>query len=181
MDLVQLSRRRAVVRKLASVEAQDAAGCDESGGPACVHSDLLITRAALVDATGTPGSTALAIRTLPNPENKRTRAYEAGTTPYFSVEAMQWIVERGIQHLLVDTPSVDRLDDGGRLTAHRIFWGLEADGRSVSDAARATATITELIYVPDTIGDGQYLLDLQIAPLVSDAAPSRPLLHPLAS
>jgi hypothetical protein len=40
-------------------------------------------------------------------------------------------------------------------------------------------TITEMIYVRDEVADGLYLLNLQIAPFVSDAAPSRPLLYPL--
>ena len=164
---------------LVSVEPQTASDSAENGGPACAGSDRLVTREALTAAAGTLDSTALAIRTLPNPADKRTRAYEAGTTPYFSVEAMQWIVGQGIEHLLVDTPSVDRLEDGGRLTAHRVFWGLTPQGRSAGEAARAAATITELIYVPDALRDGHYLLDLQVAPFVSDAAPSRPLLHAL--
>jgi hypothetical protein len=33
-----------------------------------------------------------------------------------------------------------------------------------------------MIYVPDEISDGEYLLNLQIAPFVSDASPSRPVL-----
>ncbi len=164
---------------LVSVEAQAASDSDEHGGLASAGGDLLITREALTAAVTTLDTAALAIRTLPNPESKRTRAYEAGTTPYFTVEAMQWIVGQGIEHLLVDTPSVDRLDDGGRLTAHRVFWGLTHGHRSVNDASRPAATITELIYVPDAVRDGKYLLGLQVAPFVSDAAPSRPLLHAL--
>jgi arylformamidase len=37
--------------------------------------------------------------------------------------------------------------------------------------------VTELIYVPDEIPDGYYLLDLQMPPFMTDAAPSRPLLY----
>ena len=33
-----------------------------------------------------------------------------------------------------------------------------------------------MIYVPNEIEDGEYLLNLQIAPFESDCAPSRPLL-----
>jgi hypothetical protein len=39
-----------------------------------------------------------------------------------------------------------------------------------------TSTITELIYVPNAVEDGRYLLNLQIAPFAADASPSRPLL-----
>ena len=39
--------------------------------------------------------------------------------------------------------------------------------------------MTELIYVPEEIPDGRYLLNLQIADFTSDAAPSRPVLFRL--
>jgi hypothetical protein len=40
-------------------------------------------------------------------------------------------------------------------------------------------TITEMIYVPNEVEDGQYVLDLQIPNFVADAAPSRPVLYKL--
>lgn len=107
---------------------------------------------------------ALIVRTLPNPDNKRTQQYE--TAPYFSGDAMHHICSLGVKHLLVDMPSIDKMDDD-KLTNHRIFW---------QDKSR---TVTELIYAPDSIKDGQYLLNLQLAPLASDAAPSRPLIYEL--
>jgi hypothetical protein len=36
-----------------------------------------------------------------------------------------------------------------------------------------------MVYVPDHAPDGFYLLDLQFAPFVADATPSRPLLFPV--
>ena len=36
-----------------------------------------------------------------------------------------------------------------------------------------------MIYVPDCISDGSYLLNLQIPAFLSDAAPSRPILYAL--
>ena len=42
--------------------------------------------------------------------------------PFFSIEAMNYIVGLGVEHLLVDTPSVDRLLDDGHLL-HIIFFG----------------------------------------------------------
>jgi len=145
--------------------------------------DRLITQDALHKAltdADLSAVDALIIRTLPNDKEKTRREWPIDQTPYFSVEAMRWIVERNVRHLLVDTPSVDRLDDA-HLDAHRIFWGLASGSRSVHDATRAHATITEMIYVPDRIDDGLHLLALQIAPFVSDAAPSRPLLYRIAA
>lgn len=42
-----------------------------------------------------------------------------------------------------------------------------------------TRTITELCYIPDAAPDGLYLLQLGVAPIEMDAAPSRPVLFPL--
>jgi len=38
------------------------------------------------------------------------------------------------------------------------------------------ATITEMVFVDDSIADGLYLLNLQVASLRNDAAPSRPVI-----
>ena len=78
--------------------------------------------------------------------------------------------------LLTDTPSLDRIHDDGKLAAHRVFWGLRGSSHSLDDALRPSGTITELIYVPDEIVDGLYLLNLQLPAFVTDAAPSRPVL-----
>lgn len=167
--------------RVVSVDLRTVRETDEHGGPFSDKTDLLITRAALSEALGEPDTPALAIRTLPNTTAKRTRVYKTADTPYFSVEAMSWIVDAGVEHLLVDTPSVDRLIDDGRMTTHRIFWGMKPGSRSVDDAARPRATITELIFVPEHVSDGLYLLDLQVAPFISDAAPSRALLYAVRS
>src|SRR6185369_11197614 len=99
--------------------------------------------------------------------------------PYFTAEAMEYIVGRGFKHLLVDLPSIDRLFDEGKLANHRIFWNVERGSFEVNAGTRRNSTITELIYVPDVVEDGEYLLNLQIAPFESDASPSRPLLFRL--
>ncbi|MGD9842660.1 MAG: cyclase family protein [Steroidobacteraceae bacterium] len=123
---------------------------------------------------------AVIVRTLPNTSGKLTRNYDVGSSPaYFEPEALAWLAEQGIDHLLVDVPSVDRMDDGGHLLAHRAFWGLPTGDTVAAHATRPHATITELIYVPEQIVDGAYLLSLQVAPFVADAAPSRPLLYRL--
>ncbi len=151
--------------------------------------DLVITLSGLKDKLVTPQTAlqagtpavqsgkALIVRTLPNDDGKLTAEYgETSIPPYFTADAMQFIVESGFEHLLVDPPSIDRLFDDGKLTNHRIFWNVEGGSREVTADTRIHSTITEMIYVPSEIEDGEYLLNLQIAPFESDCSPSRPLL-----
>ena len=122
---------------------------------------------------------ALVIRTLPNDDSKKARNYMEHEPPFFSLEAMKYIVELGVAHLLIDLPSVDRLFDDGNLNAHHIFWNVAAGSHEADSKIALQKTITEMIYVDHKTDDGSYLLNLQIAPFVSDASPSRPLLYPL--
>lgn len=115
---------------------------------------------------------ALVIRTIPNTDEKLNKDYSNTNFPYFEEEALRYLAEKNIQHLLVDLPSVDREHDEGKLSAHRAFW-------KNGDASRQQCTITEFVFVKNTISDGLYLLELQVAPFVNDAAPSRPVLYPL--
>ena len=89
---------------------------------------------------------------------------------------MKFIVECGFKHLLVDLPSIDRLYDAGRLSNHRLFWNVEEYSFETKSETRIESTVTELIYVPNEVEDGKYMLNLQIAPFESDASPSRPIL-----
>jgi kynurenine formamidase len=109
------------------------------------------------------------LRTLPNPAEKINRQYSGTNPAYLHHEAAKFLAERNINHLLLDVPSVDRENDGGKLLAHHAFWRYPR-------ATRVNATITELIYVPDEIKDGTYFLMIQIAPFENDASPSKPLL-----
>lgn len=140
--------------------------------------DVVIDRAGLLAGTRSVGpGMALIVRTLPNADSKLTAEYgETNIPPYFTPDAMEYIVGCGIKHLLVDTPSIDRLFDEGRLVNHRIFWNIAPGSRKVNDSTRFNSTITEMIYVPNEVEDGEYLLNLQIAPFESDCAPSRPVL-----
>ncbi len=146
-----------------------------------VKPSSVITRDALAAAVG-PHELhhyrALVVRTLPNTPEKLQRNYDRVPAAYFDSEAMHWIVSNGVTALVVDLPSLDRGDDA-QLTTHRIFWGLPPGATSAAQAARPNATVTELAFVDDSIADGQYLLNLQVAPFVADAAPSRPILLPL--
>jgi arylformamidase len=168
---------------LLSVRAEPADG-SESSEPPPHAADPLITRRALERAW--PASTpftaqALAIRTLPNGADKLSRDYSDQVPPYLSREAAQLLVARGILHLIVDVPSIDRAHDEGRLTAHRIFFGLPPGSTQLAAATRPGATVTELAYVPDELADGPYLLGLQAPALGGDAVPSRPLLYRLGA
>ena len=153
-----------------------------SARPSESGDDRVITSANLQESGVQPpatagGSDSLIVRTLPNDDSKLSRFYDGDNIPaYFTAEAMRYIVECGFKHLLVDLPSIDRIFDEGKLENHRIFWNVEPGSRTVGSHTRISSTVTELIYVPDEIADGEYLLNLQIAPFEADAAPSRPVL-----
>lgn len=113
---------------------------------------------------------AIVIRTLPNTSDKKSRQYSHTNPPYLLEEAAIYLKQKGIKHLLIDLPSIDREKDGGRLLAHNAFW-------NTNGTIRLEATITELIYVPNHIKDGLYFLNLMIAPFENDATPSKPILY----
>lgn len=116
--------------------------------------------------------TSLIIRTLPNGDWKKTRHYSGTDPAYLSCAFVSEILHRGIRNLLIDTPSVDREKDGGKLSAHHLFW-------NYPEHPAAERSITELIYAGNEVQDGKYLLNLQVAAFENDAAPSRPLLFSL--
>lgn len=134
--------------------------------------DQVITAELLEKACNGFTEEALIIRTLPNSTEKKTVNYSNTNPPYLTLSAANWLVDNNVKHLLLDLPSVDRENDEGRLSVHKIFWGLP-------DAKQSGKTITELIYVPDQVRDGNYLLNLQVAAFQNDAAPSRPILFEL--
>ncbi len=121
-------------------------------------------------------SEALLIRTLPNDTLKRHWNYSNTNPPYLAEDAAIYIRECGIQHLLIDLPSVDREQDEGKLLAHKAFWNVKNTTELNSDA-RLNATITELIYADDSIIDGDYFINIQIASFENDASPSKPILY----
>jgi kynurenine formamidase len=167
---------------LVSIDPVGSDQTDESSDPAPHEGDRLVTQAALRRAWPELPflPRALVIRTLPNEPGKRARDYTDCNPPYLTREAAQYLVERGIEHLVVDLPSIDRGHDQGRLTAHRLFFGLRPGETTLAHALRPTCTVTELAYVPDVVADGPYLLELQAPAINGDAVPSRPLLYGLA-
>src|SRR6185312_11084848 len=95
----------------------------ESSDPAPQPDDRLVTCSALRAAWPAEppfAPRAAVIRTLPNELAKRTRDYTGLMPPYLTREAVQYLIARGIEHLIVDLPSIDRAHDEGRLTAHRL-------------------------------------------------------------
>ena len=115
---------------------------------------------------------ALIIRTLPNTSKKLTRQYSGSNPPYLEAGFGKALAEQKILHLLVDLPSIDKEADNGKLRNHHDFWNYPHNPRT-------NCTVTELIFVPDSIADGAYLLNLQISSIESDASPSKPVLYNL--
>ncbi|MEY4927871.1 MAG: hypothetical protein RI894_2307 [Bacteroidota bacterium] len=131
--------------------------------------DRIITREMLAEVLCENEVKAFILRTMPNDDYKKTTNYSGSNAPYLTTDAMQYIVDCGVEHLLLDLPSVDKEDDGGAVAAHHIFWQYPHN-------TRYNATITEMIYVKNELKDGLYFLNLQIPSFTLDAAPSKPVL-----
>jgi kynurenine formamidase len=169
---------------LLSLTPEVAAPDGEDSLPPPQPGDRLVTAAALRaawPATLPFAPRALVIRTLPNLASKRFHDYSDENPAYLSRQAVAELVARGIEHLVLDLPSLDRSQDEGRLTGHRLFFGLPAHSTELADATRAQCTITEFAFMPDTLADGAYALQLQLPALAGDAVPSRPILFPLVT
>jgi kynurenine formamidase len=169
-----------IAATLISVAPQPGKSGSDSYMPKLRATDTVITKDQLVQALlGCDHDflEALVVRTLPNDNAKIEKNYGDASPPFFSLEAMQHLVELGVKHLLVDVPSIDRLDDEGRLSNHHLFWGVAPGSHTVDEKNPSLKTVTEFIYVPDGIENGTYMLNLQVAAFAADAAPSRPLLY----
>ena len=139
--------------------------------------DQVITKAALQAACPAELPEAIVIRTLPNTISKLRMDYSGTNPPFLSKEAMKFLVQQKVKHLLLDLPSVDKEEDGGAIWNHRCFWN--KGQQFPRDDSRKGCTITELIFVPDEVADGLYLLNIQIPSIPLDAAPSKPVLYQL--
>lgn len=146
--------------------------------PKTIGGDLIITKNQIEKAVNGKTPEAIVIRTLPNSDTKKSKNYSNTNPPYLAEDAAIFIREIGIQHLLIDLPSVDREEDEGKLLAHKAFWNVK-NVANLNDDARLNCTITEMIFVDDTIKDGSYILNLQIASFENDASPSKPILYKL--
>lgn len=131
-----------------------------------------IIRVAALDSLIPAGTEAVILRTLPNDPSKLHKNWSAQNPPYLEKGVGILLREKGVRHLLLDLPSVDRALDEGKLQVHHEFW-------HYPENPRTEATISEMLFVKDSIADGLYLLNLQLAPFENDASPSRPLIFPL--
>lgn len=144
--------------------------------PTVVGDDFIITKEQVEKALHGTNPEAIVIRTLPNIQSKKHKNYSNSNPPYLSDKAATYIREIGIKHLLIDLPSVDKEHDEGKLLAHKAFWNVK-NIEQLNKNARLDCTITEMIFVENSITDGSYLLNLQIAPFENDASPSKPVLY----
>lgn len=149
--------------------------------PEKVGEDLVISKSQIEKALQSVQnseikSEAIVIRTLPNEASKKSLKYSNTNPPFLSEEAALFLRESGIQHLLIDLPSVDKERDEGKLVAHKAFWNV-TDVNHLNVDARLNSTITEMIFVPNEVHDGNYVLNLQIASFENDASPSKPILY----
>lgn len=138
--------------------------------PEKLMKDTVISKKQLQFALGNKKRDAIIIRTIPNLTEKKSKQYSHTNWTYLLKETVEYLVSKNIKHLLIDLPSVDREEDGGELRAHKAFW-------NYNGKLRKDCTITEMIYVPNSIKDGTYFLNLQIAPFENDATPSKPILY----
>lgn len=143
------------------------------GGASAITAAAIGGAAAAAGLRPGPFTRGLVVRTRPNDWSKKGRDWAGTNPPFFTPEAMKAIRDLGVSHLVSDLPSADPERDAGALAAHRVFW--ELSGRQPNPVTRHR-TLTELAFVDDTIPDGPYLLNLQLAPFVLDCAPSRPVL-----
>ncbi|WP_417799420.1 cyclase family protein [Tenacibaculum sp.] len=134
------------------------------------NKDFVISKEQLQNVLGNKKRDAIVIRTLPNLSDKKSMRYSNTNPTYLLEEAAVYLKEKGIEHLLIDLPSVDKEKDEGKLLAHNAFWNTQGE-------IRMKATITEFIYVSNKIKDGTYFLNLMVAPFENDATPSKPTLY----
>ncbi len=134
-----------------------------------ISKDSLQSAANELDAEKVKLCKALIIRTLPNEVDKKHHNYSNTNPPYLTKDAIEHIVNMGIDHLIMDLPSVDREVDNGVLMAHHLFWNYPSN-------PQLHKTITEMAYVPDEVSDGIYFLNIQITSLENDASPSKLML-----
>ncbi len=158
--------------ELVTVRTEKFGDSDDDYGAPCDDEDLVVTRASLTKIQVAWPFDALVLRTLPNLESKGEAHYSGNNPVYLTTDAMEYIRQLNVKHLLVDLPSVDREEDGGKLPNHHIFWEVPLGTNEVLNVPSPN-TITEMIYVPNELRDGPGILSIQIPDFALDAAPSR--------
>jgi kynurenine formamidase len=151
---------------LVSLETEIANETSEKYHVPFCDEDRVITKKNLVEKWSGKSPEVLILRTLPNNENKKSLNYDENPAPFFTNDAIDYITHLGVQNLLVDLPSIDKADDGGQLGNHNRFF-------------EKGKTISELLYIPNSVLDGFGFLQIQIPNWGLDAAPSRPIFYPV--
>ena len=182
---------------LVTVAAIPAGQSNEQYRPPPLPDDGLITAQSLITAWerlsqlvgveflkafASTGERAIIVRVATQataPRKQQQSKARHASPPYFSTDAIEWCNATGIQHLLIESPSIDRTEDGGLLTNHHLFWNVPAKTHSLTPESWTHKTITESITIDEELADEMYLLNLQVPRLCSDAAPSNPILHRL--
>lgn len=172
-SILPLAPLPALLLRVAPVAAEST---DEDSDPAPRPGDRLVTRAAVCAAW--PRQLTGQVEALLLDTGTR---WDDTAPPFLSRQLAAELVARGVRHLVTDLPSVDRLQDEGRLTAHRVFFGLPAGSTLLADARRPDATITELAHFPAGLAAGPCAVQIQVPALDGDAVPSRPLYLPLVA
>jgi kynurenine formamidase len=177
VHIAETNNKKISTALLISIEPTTASDTTESYNHTLNESDRLITKSAIESQIAKHAVTnfdSLIIRTEPNTSSKLSDNYSE-LPAYFSHEAMQYIFELGVSNLLVDVPSIDRLYDAGIMDNHRTFW--QVNEQRQLNQGTSHKTVTEFVYADNSLSDGLYLLDIQIPPFLSDAAPSTPILY----
>ena len=90
--------------------------------PQQLNGDFIISKKQLQFALGNKKRDAIVIRTLPNLDDKKEMLYSNTNPTYMLEEAAVYLREKGVKHLLIDLPSVDKEKDEGCLLSHNAFW-----------------------------------------------------------
>lgn len=138
------------------------------------NGDRVISEDQIKDYFEKDEAQAIIIRTLPNHTEKKSMNYSGTNPPYIESKALKYLISCGVEHFLIDLPSVDREEDEGKLEGHKAFW-------EYPETLNKNRTISELVYIDDEVKDGFYLLNLQIASFGIDVSPSKPILYKLES
>lgn len=166
---------------LISVAPSRGVECSESYVPDFNHEDWVITATQLQLALAQVDNAqlqSLVIRTLPNESSKQWQKYHQDQQPaFFTIDAIRYLNERGVEHIIVDLPSLDRLNDDGKMSAHHTFWQVMEEQSQPTIHSLIYKTITELAFINNDINDGFYFLNLQLTALLTDATPSKPVLY----
>ncbi len=170
---------------LLSIKPVKASSSEDNYRPSFDDGDFIVSKKQLVENLEQFTDKQLQvvlIRTLPNNDEKKSRCYdESNAPPFFSIEAIEYLNQRGVMHLMVDFPSIDRMYDEGKLTCHHLFWNVQEECHTINALPLIPdfthKTITEMCFVPNHIKDGFHFINLQFPEFSLDAAPSRPVLY----